>query len=254
MTDAQQAVARELALAAIRRLRDDPDARRAPAGGRGSASDHEVDDGRRRVGRLHPAAVSRNWRRPARIRERRRGAPTRRRTFRVAIVGAGMSGILAGDPLEAGRRAVRRSSRRTRTSEGRGSRTRTRRARRRGERVLQLLVRAEARLAEALLHAAGAARLLPRLRERVRDARAHPLRDGGLVSEFDEARGMWTLRIRTPDGGEETIARERRDQRGRPAEPAEDAGHRGASRTFEGPSFHSARWDHPSTSRGSASP
>ncbi|MBF6599530.1 MAG: NAD(P)-binding domain-containing protein [Dehalococcoidia bacterium] len=60
---------------------------------------------------------------------------------------------------------------------------------------------------------------------------------------FDEARCSWRLRLRTPDGGEETLDAQAVisavGQLNRPNMP-KIAG----MNTFEGPSFHSARWDH----------
>jgi len=59
---------------------------------------------------------------------------------------------------------------------------------------------------------------------------------------FDDARNIWTLRLRTPDGGEETIEAQAvisaAGQLNRPLMP-EIAGRE----RFAGPAFHSARWD-----------
>jgi 4-hydroxyacetophenone monooxygenase len=60
---------------------------------------------------------------------------------------------------------------------------------------------------------------------------------------FDEERCAWSLRLRTPDGGEETLEANAVisavGQLNRPKMPDIQ----GMS-SFEGPSFHSARWDH----------
>ena len=64
-----------------------------------------------------------------------------------------------------------------------------------------------------------------------------------LSAEFSDARSMWTLRLRTADGREETIEAQaiisavgQLNQPNMPAIPGIE--------TFAGPSFHSARWDH----------
>ena len=71
---------------------------------------------------------------------------------------------------------------------------------------------------------------------------------------FDDERCAWTLRLRTPDGGEETIEAQARDQRRRPAQPPEDAGHRRAWRRSPGRRSTRRAGTTASTSRASASP
>ena len=101
------------------------------------------------------------------------------RPFRVAVIGAGMSGLVAAHRLhQAGVDVVvlEKNARRGRHLVGEhlpglpG---------RRVQPLLQLLVRAAGRLAGALLVPAGAARLLPRRRRPLRPAPAHPLRHRG---------------------------------------------------------------------------
>ena len=64
-----------------------------------------------------------------------------------------------------------------------------------------------------------------------------------LSATFDEERCAWSLQLRTPSGGEETLEAQAVisavGQLNRPNMP-EIAG----MESFEGPSFHSARWDH----------
>ena len=64
-----------------------------------------------------------------------------------------------------------------------------------------------------------------------------------LSATFDDKRALWVLRLRTPDGGEEDLEAQAVvsavGQLNRPHMPDIDG-----IEDFEGPSFHSARWDH----------
>jgi len=64
-----------------------------------------------------------------------------------------------------------------------------------------------------------------------------------LSAVFDDERATWSLRLRLPDGGEETIESNAvvcaTGQLNRPNMPSI-----GGRETFAGPSFHSAQWDH----------
>ena len=54
----------------------------------------------------------------------------------------------------------------------------------------------------------------------------------------------WTLTVRPADGSEEKHRRQRSDQRRRPAQPTQPPDDDPRLRHLRGPAFHSARWDH----------
>jgi hypothetical protein len=98
---------------------------------------------------------------------------------------------------------------------------------RRLEPPLQLLVRPDGPTGRPTSRPRRAARLLPRLRRRVRAHR--PVRFGTEVAAatLDEARSAGPWHLRTPDGAEEVRGGQRGDQRGGAAEPAELPRHPG---------------------------
>ena len=87
---------------------------------------------------------------------------------------------------------------------------------------LQLLVRPAPRLAVPLLHPAGAARLLPRLRRRLRPARPHPLPHRGAVGHLVRRRRALDRRAAGARRRRDR-RRRRRHQRRRAAQPAPHA-------------------------------
>ena len=68
------------------------------------------------------------------------------------------------------------------------------------------------------------------LRRRPRPHRAHPLRHRGRERGVPRRHGDWTLTVRNPDGSRRDARRQRARERGRPAQPAEPARHRGPRR------------------------
>ena len=98
---------------------------------------------------------------------------------------------------------------------------------RRPEPLLQLLVRADERVAAVLLHPVGAPRLLPRLCGRVRDPRARAVRDRGRRRPLARRPGAGDLTVRTADGATETVEAQALGERGRSAQPAQAARHPG---------------------------
>ena len=139
--------------------------------------------------------------------------------YEVAIVGAGMSGLLAAYRLQqAGVDFV------VLEKDERGRRDVV------GEHLsgvpcrqpepqLQLLVRPARRLADALLHPGRARRLLPRLRRAARPAGPHPVRHRGRVGDVVGHRSPLDGAHPTADGTGDALVVERRDQRHRAAQP-----------------------------------
>ena len=107
--------------------------------------------------------------------------------FRVVIIGAGMSGLLAAHRLAAGRRRLRRPREERRRRRDLVREQLSGLPRRQPEPQLQLLLRAAPRLAVPLLVAGRVARLLPALRGRLRPARPHPVRHRGAVGDVVRA-------------------------------------------------------------------
>ena len=154
LSAAQLATARELAVDALVRFRDGG-CRAAPPPRHATIC----------CGSSSTWSAARAWRSTSRCSRRssrsaattgaaRSGArPTSRPTssFRVAVIGAGMSGLLTAHRLAPGGRSTSWSSRRTPTSAAPGSRTVSGLPGRQPEPQLQLLVRATPRLAAALL-------------------------------------------------------------------------------------------------------
>ena len=113
--------------------------------------------------------------------------------------------------------------------------------RRRRQPLLLLLVRAQPRLAGVLLAARRAARVLRALRRpRTACARTSASRTEVVAARWDDAAARWELRLRTRDGGEETLDANALisavGQLNRPRLP--DIPGR---ESFAGPAFHSAR-------------
>ena len=146
-------------------------------------------------------------------------------------------------PTAAGRRRLRRSSRRTTTSADVVREHVSGVPGRQPEPQLQLLVRAAARLAVALLDAGRAARLPPAIRRRVRPADPHSVAHRGAVGDV-VGRGSTVVGARAhPDGDEEIIEANAVisavGQLNRPSFPTSPAATRSPAQ-----SFHSARWRH----------
>ncbi len=97
--------------------------------------------------------------------------------------------------------------------------------RRQPEPPLRLFVRAEPRMADALLDPAGAARLLHGLRRQVRPAAAHPLQHPGQRGAVRRGRQALARHDQEPRRRRRDAERQCGDQRRRPAEPAAPAGH-----------------------------
>ncbi len=154
------------------------------------------------------------------------GVPAERAAaFRVVIIGAGMSGLLAAIRLEQAGHPLRRPR------EERGRRRHVAREqlpglpRRRRQPLLLLLVRAESRLVGVLLAAPRAARVLRALRGAVRRPVADPIRHRGRRCPLGRGDGA-LVRAHPITGRPRGDAHgQRRDQRRRPAEPAASAGH-----------------------------
>ncbi len=110
---------------------------------------------------------------------------------------------------------------------------------------LFLLVRAQPRVAEPLLAAAGAARLLQGRRRQARPARAHPLRDArSRRPRWTRPALVWRVRVKDKAGQTETLTAKAVisavGQLNQPQLP----GHARRRDDFKGPAFHSARWRH----------
>ena len=260
MTAEQQAAARRARARRARRASATAVARRAPPpDARRPAAHRGVRRRRRRHGRV--PAVARGGARAARATTA--AAPQWHKAdvapdadFRVVGDRCGHVGPARRAPAAAGRHRLRhpREERRRRRHLVREQLSRL--PGRQPEPHLQLLVRAAPRLAAPLLDPGRAARLLPRLRRRVR--RARPTSGSGprcvSATWYDDDR-RWTVRRprrrrrpRTRSIANAVVSAV--GQLNRPRFP--DIHGRD---TFAGPSFHSARWDHDaSTSTASASP
>ena len=165
------------------------------------------------------------------------------RPFRVAIIGAGMSGIVAALPPAAGRHRRTWCSRRTPTSAARGWRTPTRAAAS-TSRTTSTATRSPSATTgrsyyspQPELH-----RLLPHVRRRVRHPRPHPLRHRGRRrSSFDDEHGdldagSCATPTATSDRSTADAVISAVGQLNRPQLPDIEG-----RDSFAGPSFHSAR-------------
>ena len=209
LTDEQQA---EIRRARARRA-DRLPRRRLRAGGaavgRRPPADPRAHDRRRRDGRV-PAAARRGARVPRRGPPRARsGTRTRSRPgvdFSVVVIGAGMSGVLAGHRLQPGRRRPRRPREERRRRRHLARERLSGLPRRQPEPQLQLLVRAAPRLAVPLLDAGRAARLLPHVRRRSSAC----ARTSASTARSSRRRGTrrrqrWTVTYRDGAGQAQTI-------------------------------------------------
>ena len=165
------------------------------------------------------------------------------RPFRVAVIGAGMSGLVAAHRLnQAGVEVVVLEK----NDDVGGTWLENSYPGLPGGRVqplLLLLLRAARRLAAALLHPGGAPRVLPWRRRPVRTAPPDPLRHRGAVRRArrgDDA--LEAARAHRRGRGHDRGRRHR--QRRRPAQPSEHPRSARRATRSPGPSFHSARWDH----------
>ena len=183
-------------------------------------------------------------RRPARARAGREHDIAPDTDFRVVIIGAGMSGLLAAHRLRQAGDPVRHLSRRTTTSAGRGSRTRYPGCR--VDNPNHNYSYSFAQRHDWPLHFSTQDVLLDYFR---RCADAFGLRDdiefGTEVrsATWSEADARWTVVVVDRDGREEAFEANAVisavGQLNRPLFPDIDGRDR-----FEGPTFHSARWDH----------
>ena len=206
------ALARQLAFDALARFRDGGSVAAPRPGRRRHAPDPRLRGGGRH-GRGLPPAVPRGA-----LGARRRHAGARLEPRRAgaghALPGGGHRRRhvrhRGGLPAQAGGRAVR--------DPREGSRSRRHLVGehlsgvpgRRGQPLLQLLVRPTGGLAAALLHAGGAARVLPDVHRALRAAGAHPLRDRGDVGRVER-------RERLVDPVPAHVGRARRRSRRRPS-------------------------------------
>ena len=100
-------------------------------------------------------------------------------------------------------------------------------------------------LDRVLLAAPRAARRTSARPRRARARAALPVRHRGRRGmTYDEATGRWAVDVTNPDGSTETLDAPRRDQRGRLRSTRHACPTSRAWTTSQGPSFHSARWDH----------
>ncbi len=242
MTDAQQAAARELALDAIKRLRDNPN----------DVAPRPVEEDLRAITKWMTGAAATDEYIPFLIEELAPSdqdprAPTwhadPNTKFLVAIVGAGMSGILAGIRLkQAGVPFVIIEK----NADVGGTWLENTYPGARVDVANAFYSYSFAQRPDWPKHFSTQQVLLDYFRDCADEYGIRGrIRFGTEVSsiEFDDKGSMWTLHVRTPEGRNETIAVNAVisavGQLNRPKMPDIKG-----LETFEGPAFHSARWDH----------